>query len=60
MYFEVFKSPKNQQYWFVIKSHGNHSTLAISEMYTRKENAFNAIQVIVSSTEATYYDKTGE
>lgn len=60
MYFEMYKSTKNQQYWFVIKSIGNHRTLALSEMYIRKESALNAIQVIASSRDAKYYDKTGE
>lgn len=60
MYFEIHKSPRSKQYWFVIKSLGNHKALASSEMYERKASAVKAIEVIASSKNAQCFDKTGE
>lgn len=61
MYFEIFKNTTLNQYWFVIKSSGNHQTLATSEMYTRKESAIHTIGVIANNaTSSLYYDRTGE
>lgn len=61
MYFEIFKNQTIRQYWFVIKSSGNHQTLATSEMYTRKESAISTIQLIANNGKGSlYYDKTGE
>lgn len=37
MYFVIEKNTKYKQpYWWVIKSDGNHATLATSEMYSYK------------------------
>ncbi|MDB5169686.1 MAG: hypothetical protein JWN82_82 [Candidatus Saccharibacteria bacterium] len=60
MYFEIYKSAHNHQYWFVIKSLGNNKVLATSEMYERKESAIHTVQLIGSSSDARYYDQTGE
>jgi uncharacterized protein YegP (UPF0339 family) len=61
MYFEIFKSTANGQYWFVIKSAGNHQTLATSETYVRKESALHAIGLIANNANGSkYYDRTGE
>jgi uncharacterized protein YegP (UPF0339 family) len=61
MYFEIYKSKVNNLYWFVLKSSGNHQTLATSEMYVRKESAAHTIGVIANNaTSAPYYDRTGE
>lgn len=60
MYFEILKSAKTKKYWFVIRSLGNHQALASSEMYTRKANAINAVQVIANSKNAHYIDRTQE
>lgn len=61
MYFELYKSSRNHQYWFVIKSGGNNKALATSEMYERKESALHAIELITTgATNAIYYDETGE
>lgn len=39
IYFQIKKNEetKDQPYWWVIKSPGNHAILATSEMYTRKK-----------------------
>jgi uncharacterized protein YegP (UPF0339 family) len=61
MYFEIFKNTTLSQYWFVIKSSGNHQILATSEMYTRKESAVHTIGVIANNGAGSlYYDRTSE
>ncbi len=61
MYFEIYKNPVLRQYWWVIKSDGNHQTLATSEMYTSKQSCRNAIDIVASqSAGKPVYDKTGE
>jgi len=61
MYFEIFKNKTLGQYWFVIKSLGNHQTLATSEMYARKASAVDTIVVIANNgIGSKYYDKTSE
>jgi len=61
MYFEIYKNHTISQYWFVIKSTGNHQVLATSEMYTRKESAVQTIHIIATGGAGSlYYDKTGE
>ena len=61
MYFEIFKNTTINQYWFVIKSSGNHQTLAVSEMYTSKQSVISTIQVIANNgIGSLYYDKTSE
>lgn len=58
MYFEIHKNPNSHQpYWWVIKSSGNHATLATSEMYTHKSDCLHAVHLVKN---ATIYDKTGE
>lgn len=63
VYFEIFKNNNNyfQPYWWVVKSSGNHQTLAVSEMYLSKQSAINAINLVKSSAStAKTYDSTGE
>ena len=61
MYYEIHKNNTWKQYWFVIKSGGNHQTLAASEMYTRKEDTISAMNIISNNAaNCLYYDKTGE
>lgn len=62
MYFIIYKNANYKQpYWWVIKSGGNHTTLATSEMYTRKSDCISAINIIVrEANDAVYYDRTGE
>ena len=59
MYFEIYKSHKNDQYWFVIKS-SNHKSLASSEMYVSKQSVLNALEIIAEGRTVDCYDKTGE
>jgi uncharacterized protein YegP (UPF0339 family) len=64
VYFCIYKSDKldaKQPYWWVIKSNGNHATLASSEMLTSKEACVHAIQIVAGNGEGSlYYDRTGE
>lgn len=62
MYFVIYKNPTlTQPYWWVIKSNGNHATLATSEMYTHKSDCVIAIRKIANEAgESLYYDHTGE
>lgn len=62
IYFQINKNIKYMQpYWWVIKSAGNHQTLATSEMYATKQSALNAINVIRGyANTASIYDNTGE
>lgn len=47
VYFQINKNTKYPQpYWWVIKSTGNHHTLATSEMYTNKADAQHAINLV--------------
>lgn len=60
MYFDIKKSSKTGEYWFVAKS-GNHGTLCTSELYKTKQSAKHAIRVIKDDARtATVYDDTGE
>ncbi len=60
MYFDIYKSKRNGQYWWVAKG-GNHETLCSSELYTTKAAAKNAIRVVKEGAAgATVYDETGE
>lgn len=61
IYFEIWKNSALKQYWWVVKSEGNHQTLATSEMYVSKQGARNAIEIIAKeSLGKPVYDKTGE
>jgi uncharacterized protein YegP (UPF0339 family) len=63
VYFQINKNKNSytQPYWWVIKSSGNHQTLATSEMYARKQEAISAINLVkVGAGAATIYDNTGE
>jgi uncharacterized protein YegP (UPF0339 family) len=62
MYFEIHKNLRQEQpYWWIIKSSGNHATLAHSEMYKNKADCVHAISLIArTASTALYYDKTGE
>jgi len=62
MYFVIYKnSTLKQPYWWVIKSGGNHATLATSEMYVHKSDCIAAMVLVADNAgESTYLDKTGE
>lgn len=58
MYFEIFCSSNNQQYYFNIRG-ANHERIAQSEGYIQKQGAVNAIGVIKrDAAQAPVYDKT--
>lgn len=60
MYFDIHKSSKNGQYWWVANAK-NHGTLCTSEMYTTKAAAKHAIRVVKDgAATAVVYDETGE
>lgn len=62
MYFVIYKSASSKQpYWWVIKSEGNHATLATSEMYSYKSDCIAAVRKVASEAgDSSYYDRTGE
>ncbi len=57
MYIEVMPST-NGQYYFVIKSNGNHHKLAVSELYINRQDALHAAQIIASNGPAPVFDRT--
>jgi uncharacterized protein YegP (UPF0339 family) len=60
MYFDIYKSLNNGQYWWVAKG-GNHETLCSSELYTTKASAKHGIRVVKDGAAGgTVYDETGE
>ncbi len=60
MYFDIHKSSKNGQYWWVAKG-GNHETICSSELYTSKASAKHGIRIIKDGAAAAgVYDETGE
>lgn len=60
MYFDINKSAKTGQYWWVAKGE-NNKTLCSSELYTTKQAAKDTIKVIKQgAASATVYDETGE
>jgi uncharacterized protein len=60
MYFDIHKSSKTGEYWWVAKG-GNHETICSSELYTTKAAAKRAIRVIKDEAAiASVYDETGE
>lgn len=60
MYFDIYKSERTGEYWWVAKG-ANNKTLCSSEQYTTKAAAKNAIRVIKDDARsATVYDETGE
>ncbi len=60
MYFDIKKSSKTGEYWFVAKGK-NHRTLCSSELYESKQSAKHAIRVIKDeAASALVYDETGE
>jgi uncharacterized protein YegP (UPF0339 family) len=60
MYFDIYKSSKNDQYWWVAKGQ-NHETLCASELMTTKESCLNGIRVVKQgAANAGVYDETGE
>ncbi len=59
IYFTLFKSPANQQWYFNIRSAGNHAVLAASEGYYNKLDALNTINVIrAGAASARIYDES--
>lgn len=60
MYFDIHKSTRNGQYWWVARG-GNNETICSSEMHTTKASAKHGIRVVKGGAEsATVYDETGE
>ena len=60
MYFDIYKSSKNNQYWWVAKGE-NHETLCASELMTSKQSCISGIKVIKKgASTANVYDETGE
>lgn len=60
MYFDILKSSRNGQYWWVAKGE-NHETSCASELMTTKQNCVNAIRVVKKGASSTsVYDETGE
>jgi uncharacterized protein YegP (UPF0339 family) len=60
MYFDIYKSTKNGQYWWVAKG-DNNETLCSSELMTTKQSCKSAIRVIKQGAAgANVYDETGE
>jgi uncharacterized protein YegP (UPF0339 family) len=60
MYFDIHKSSRTGEYWWVAKG-DNNKTLCSSEQYTSKAAAKNAIRVIKDGAKGgTVYDETGE
>lgn len=62
MYFVIHKNHNQpQSYWWVIKSDGNHATLAHSEMYAKKSDCIHAMTIVAREAgTAVYHDMTGE
>ena len=60
MYFDIYKSSKNDQYWWVAKGE-NNKTLCASELMISKQSCINGIKVIKEgASTANVYDETGE
>lgn len=60
MYFDIFKSSRNGQYWWVAKGE-NHETLGSSELMTTKQACVHGIRVVKDGARtASVYDETGE
>lgn len=55
IYFQIKKNEeiKDQPYWWVIKTSGNHAILATSEMYVRKRDVIHAINLVKGNTSHT-------
>ena len=49
-YFKLFKSEKNNQFYFNLKA-GNHETILQSEGYTTKANAINGIESVQTNSQ---------
>jgi hypothetical protein len=60
MYFDIYKSDKNSQYWWVAKGQ-NGETVCSSELMTTKESCKHGIRVVKEgAASANVYDETGE
>jgi uncharacterized protein YegP (UPF0339 family) len=60
MYFDIYKSTKNGQYWWVAKGE-NNKTLCSSELMTTKQACKNGIRVLKDGAAGAFvYDETGE
>lgn len=60
VYFDIHKSSRTGQYWWVAKGE-NHQTLCSSELLTTKQSCKDAIKVIKrGAATAAVYDETGE
>jgi uncharacterized protein YegP (UPF0339 family) len=46
VYAELWRSRNDGQYYWHVKSHGNHNTLAHSEGYTTKAAALHGLRLV--------------
>lgn len=60
IYFYVHKSTVNGQWYFNIRSSGNHQIIATSEGYRNKQDALSTIHVIRNAATARVYDASTE
>jgi uncharacterized protein len=61
IYFYLFKSPANQQWYFSIRSTGNHAVVVSSEGYHNKQDARSTIDLIrKGAANASVYDASTE
>lgn len=61
IYFYVHKSAVNGQWYFNIRSAGNHQVISTSEGYHNKQDALNTINVIRNgAATARIYDASTE
>ena len=52
MYFEIFKSKTNNQWYWHLKS-ANHKIIANGEGYINKEDCVNAVYLVMDTTRKT-------
>jgi uncharacterized protein YegP (UPF0339 family) len=52
-YFTVFQSRKNNQWYWNLRSHGNHEIIASGEGYTSKANCLYAVGLVMDTTRQT-------
>ena len=52
MYFQIFKSKANNQWYWHLKS-ANHEIIAVSEGYTTKDNCLHCIGLVMDTDRKT-------
>ena len=58
MYFEIYRSTSNGQYWAIARG-GNNEKVWQTEMYTTKQSAINAVHMLqTGAAAAPIYDRT--